>query len=103
MISCPTCGRTVFDVTGFLEKVQPTMQRIHKQLTVAIMGCPVNGPGEAAHADVGIAGSGGRAVLFVKGVVKRKVEPEEALDALMEEVHRLAVEMGVERGGRTDD
>lgn len=89
VISCPTCGRTVFDVTGFLEKVQPTMQRIHKQLTVAIMGCPVNGPGEAKRADLGITGSEKQVVIFKKGKIIRRESADHAIEAFKEELEKF--------------
>ena len=98
VISCPTCARAEIDVARWARHVEERVRTLSVPLRVAVMGCPVNGPGEAAHADVGIAGSGGRAVLFVKGEVKRKIDPSEALDALMEEIHRLIDDGGMERG-----
>jgi (E)-4-hydroxy-3-methylbut-2-enyl-diphosphate synthase len=89
VIACPTCARTEIDVAGWAREVEGRVRNTDASLRIAVMGCPVNGPGEAADADVGLAGGKGRAVLFVKGKVKRKVNPDEAVEALMEEVERL--------------
>jgi (E)-4-hydroxy-3-methylbut-2-enyl-diphosphate synthase len=89
VISCPTCGRTAFDVTGFLEKVQPFMRRIHKNITVAIMGCPVNGPGEAKRADLGITGSEKQIVIFKKGKIIRRESADHAIEAFKEELEKF--------------
>jgi len=89
VISCPTCGRTAFDVTGFLEKVQPFMRRIHKNITVAIMGCPVNGPGEAKRADLGITGSENQVVIFKKGKIIRRESADHAIEAFKEELEKF--------------
>jgi len=89
LISCPTCGRTAFDVTGFLEKVQPYMRRIHKNITVAVMGCPVNGPGEAQRADLGITGTGKQVVIFKKGKIIRRESADHAIEAFKEELEKF--------------
>ena len=89
LISCPTCGRTAFDVTGFLEKVQPLMRRIHKNITVAIMGCPVNGPGEAKRADLGITGSDKQVVIFKKGKIIRRESADHAIEAFKQELEKF--------------
>lgn len=89
VISCPTCGRTVFDVTGFLEKVQPFLLRIDKSVTVAIMGCPVNGPGEAKRADLGVTGSEDRVVIFKKGKIIRRESADHAIEAFIEELEKF--------------
>ncbi len=89
IISCPTCGRTEIDLIGLLETAERELAFIKTPLTVAIMGCVVNGPGEAAHADVGIAGGRGQGVIFAKGEVLRKVPEQELLEALMTEVRKL--------------
>jgi (E)-4-hydroxy-3-methylbut-2-enyl-diphosphate synthase len=73
IVSCPTCGRAVFDVKGFLERLYPFLMKQEKNLTVAIMGCPVNGPQEARHAQLGITGSGKYAVIFKEGKIVRRV------------------------------
>jgi (E)-4-hydroxy-3-methylbut-2-enyl-diphosphate synthase len=86
IISCPTCGRTDFDVRRFLNDILPFLQKQEKSLTVAIMGCPVNGPGEAKHADLGITGTEKYAVIFKEGKIMRRVSGEQALDAFKEEI-----------------
>jgi (E)-4-hydroxy-3-methylbut-2-enyl-diphosphate synthase len=89
VVSCPTCGRTAFDVTGFLEKVQPYLRKIRKNLTVAIMGCPVNGPGEAKRADLGITGSENQIVIFKKGKIIRRESADHAIEAFKEELEKF--------------
>ncbi len=88
-VSCPTCGRTKIDLISLAEKTEKALQGINKDITVAIMGCVVNGPGEAREADIGIAGGDGCAVLFRKGEIIRKVPENEILPALMEEIEKL--------------
>ncbi len=89
LISCPTCGRTKIDLIGLASRVEEALRGCRKQITVAVMGCAVNGPGEAAHADIGIAGGNGYGLLFAKGKILRKV-PEDALfDELMKEIEKL--------------
>ncbi|MEA4898183.1 MAG: flavodoxin-dependent (E)-4-hydroxy-3-methylbut-2-enyl-diphosphate synthase [Eubacteriales bacterium] len=88
VISCPTCGRTEIDVEGIARRVQLSTSHIDKPLKVAVMGCVVNGPGEAREADCGIAGGSDGGVLFVKGQPPHKVEGD-LYEALMEEVRRL--------------
>ncbi len=94
IISCPTCGRTEIDLIALVEAAEKELAFIKAPLTVAIMGCVVNGPGEAAHADVGVAGGRGQGVLFAKGEVLRKVPESDLFSALMSEVRRLAQEAG---------
>jgi len=89
VVACPTCARAEIDVACWAQKVEDKVRSLSTPLRIAVMGCPVNGPGEAAQADVGLAGGKGQAVLFVKGRVKKKVSFEEAVDALMEEIDRL--------------
>lgn len=89
VISCPRCGRSTFDVKNFLEQVSNFIQGISRPLTVAVMGCEVNGPGEARRADIGITGAGKRAIIFKDGKVLRQVSFEGAVTAFMEEVGRL--------------
>ena len=89
MVSCPTCGRTRIDLIGLAEKVEDALRTCDKQITVAVMGCAVNGPGEAKEADIGVAGGDGEGLIFKKGVILRKV-PEDALfDELMKEINLL--------------
>jgi (E)-4-hydroxy-3-methylbut-2-enyl-diphosphate synthase len=89
VIACPTCGRTEIDLFDILEKVEARLHGIKTPLKVAIMGCVVNGPGEAREADVGIAGGRGVGILFKKGRVIRKVPESELVDALMQEIDHL--------------
>ena len=89
LIACPTCGRTKIDLIPIAEEVERRLADCGKTLTVAVMGCVVNGPGEAAAADVGIAGGNGEGLVFRKGEVLRKVPQEKLVDALMEEIERL--------------
>jgi len=92
VISCPTCGRCLVDVEGLAREVEERLEHVKKPLKVAVMGCAVNGPGEAKFADVGIAGAGSYFILFVGGEVIEKLKPEEALDRLVKEVEKLAEE-----------
>lgn len=86
IISCPTCGRTKIDLLGILARLEPELDKISKPLTVAVMGCVVNGPGEAAHADFGIAGGDGQGVVFAKGRIIETVQEEELVAALLKHV-----------------
>lgn len=86
IISCPTCGRCEIDIRGLAAKVEKRLKDSKRTMTVAVMGCAVNGPGEAREADVGIAGGKGFGFLFKKGKVIRKVGENELLDALFEEI-----------------
>lgn len=92
LVSCPTCGRCQIDLVPVAEEVERRLQKITKPLTVAVMGCVVNGPGEAREADVGIAGGRGEGLLFRHGEVIRKVPEKELADALVEEVEKMAGE-----------
>lgn len=89
LISCPTCGRTKIDLISLAERVEAAVRDIDKDITVAVMGCVVNGPGEAREADVGIAGGDGCAVLFRKGEVIRKIPENEILKELLNEIEKL--------------
>ena len=86
VIACPTCGRTDIDLIGLAAQVEEKLELIEKPITVAVMGCVVNGPGEAREADVGVAGGRGVGVLFRKGEIVRKVAENEILEALLEMV-----------------
>ncbi|HOM01225.1 MAG TPA: flavodoxin-dependent (E)-4-hydroxy-3-methylbut-2-enyl-diphosphate synthase [Acetivibrio sp.] len=88
-VSCPTCGRCQIDLIGIAEKVEKELGGLDKNLKVAIMGCAVNGPGEAKEADIGIAGGKGEVLLFKKGVIVRKIPQERAVEELMEEILRM--------------
>ena len=89
IIACPTCGRTRIDLIGLANQVEQALAACEKPITVAVMGCVVNGPGEAREADIGIAGGKGEAVLFVHGEPVRKLTGENILDQFMEEIYKL--------------
>ncbi|NLK88741.1 MAG: flavodoxin-dependent (E)-4-hydroxy-3-methylbut-2-enyl-diphosphate synthase [Clostridiaceae bacterium] len=89
VISCPTCGRTEVDLQRIAEEVENRLQAYDCPIEVAVMGCAVNGPGEAAHADVGIAGGKGEFLIFSRGDILRKVPQAEAVEALMAEIDKI--------------
>lgn len=89
LVSCPTCGRTRIDLIGLANKVEKALEYVDKDITVAVMGCVVNGPGEAREADLGVTGGKGEGLIFKKGQIIRKVPEAELLDALMEEIDKL--------------
>lgn len=89
IISCPTCGRTTVDVEHLADEVGLFLHQIQKNITVAIMGCVVNGLGEGKHADIGIAGANKDAILFKKGKIIRKVKMNEVLTVLKEEILKM--------------
>lgn len=89
LVSCPTCGRTQVDLIGLAEEVGERLKGCAKPISVAVMGCVVNGPGEASDADVGVACGRGIGMVFRHGEVIRKVPEEQIVDALMEEIDRL--------------
>jgi (E)-4-hydroxy-3-methylbut-2-enyl-diphosphate synthase len=89
-VSCPTCGRCQINLISVAEEVERRLRNINAPLTVAVMGCVVNGPGEAREADVGIAGGQGEGLLFRNGEVVRKVPESEMADALVAEVEKMA-------------
>ena len=89
VITCPTCGRTQYPCTEIANEVERRLQGCKKSIKVAVMGCVVNGPGEAREADIGIAGGKGEAVLFVHGEPVRKLTGENILDQFMEEIYKL--------------
>ena len=94
-VSCPTCGRTQINLIKIAEEVENRLENYTKKgmckkdIKVAVMGCVVNGPGEAREADIGIAGGIGEGIIFKKGQVIKKVKEEELVDALMEEIEKL--------------
>lgn len=92
VISCPTCGRTEIDVEKIARTVEKAFEGSSLNITIAVMGCAVNGPGEAKHADVGVAGGKGAGVLFRKGRIVRKVREADLAKALLEEVAKLEKE-----------
>jgi (E)-4-hydroxy-3-methylbut-2-enyl-diphosphate synthase len=87
LISCPTCGRIQYDMIDIAKKIEAYLLTINKTINVAIMGCAVNGPGEAKHADIGIAGGKGEAILFRKGEIIKKIKESEVYDVLIEEIN----------------
>ena len=89
LVSCPTCGRTSYDMIPLVEELEKRLADCDKQITVAVMGCVVNGPGEASAADLGVAGGKGEGLIFRHGAVLRKVPQEKLIDALLDEIDRL--------------
>lgn len=89
LVSCPTCGRTGINLIQTAKDVEAALRDIDKDITVAVMGCVVNGPGEAREADVGIAGGDGCAVIFRKGEILRKIKEEEIVSELLKEIEEL--------------
>lgn len=89
IVSCPRCGRVGFDVHGFINRWQETLLAMKKNITVAVMGCVVNGPGEGKHADIGIAGSGTKVVIFKKGKIVRTIDPKDTDNVFKEELESL--------------
>lgn len=89
-VSCPTCGRTSIDLIGIAKAAEEKLKNVNKDITVAIMGCVVNGPGEAKEADIGIAGGKGCGVLFKNGkILKNNIPEEKLLDVLVEEIEKM--------------
>ena len=88
-VSCPTCGRTEIDLIGIAKEAEKRLAKINKNITVAIMGCVVNGPGEANAADIGVAGGKGCGVIFKKGEIIAKLPENQLLDRLVEEVEKM--------------
>ena len=89
LVSCPRCGRVGFDVHAFVDRWQNRLLALDKDITVAVMGCVVNGPGEGKHADLGIAGAGGKAIIFKKGEIVRTIPAEDADKVFEEELNSL--------------
>jgi (E)-4-hydroxy-3-methylbut-2-enyl-diphosphate synthase len=94
IVSCPTCGRCEIDLAGLAGQVESALKGMKGHLKIALMGCVVNGPGEAAEADIGIAGGKGSGMLFKKGRIIRKIREEDFLPVLLEEVRMMAAEAG---------
>lgn len=88
-ISCPTCGRTQIDLISIANEVEKKCLHINKNIKVAVMGCAVNGPGEAKEADIGIAGGRGYGLIFKKGEIFKKVKEEQLVDTLIEEIEKM--------------
>ena len=89
LVSCPTCGRTRINLIELATEVEERLKQISKPITVAVMGCVVNGPGEASHADVGIAGGNGEGLLFRKGEILKKVPQDQLVDELFALIEEL--------------
>jgi (E)-4-hydroxy-3-methylbut-2-enyl-diphosphate synthase len=88
-ISCPTCGRTQINLISIVEEIEKRLSNCNKKIKVAIMGCVVNGPGEAREADIGIAGGKGEGLIFKKGVIIKKVKEEDLVEELIKEIENL--------------
>ena len=86
LVSCPTCGRIQYDLIPIAKEIEKFLQTLDKDITVAIMGCAVNGPGEAREADIGIAGGKGEGLLFKKGQIIRKIKEEDIIEELKKEI-----------------
>ena len=89
IISCPTCGRTRIDLIGLVNQVDAALKDCQKPITVAVMGCIVNGPGEAREADIGIAGGDGWGLIFEKGVQVDRLPYDQLLPALLERIEKM--------------
>lgn len=89
IISCPTCGRTKIDLISLANRVEEMLRNVDKQIKVAVMGCAVNGPGEARGADIGVAGGNGEALLFKKGEILRKIPEDKILEELKKEIDMM--------------
>ncbi len=89
VVSCPTCGRTKIDLIGIVNEIEPVLDKLNKDIKVAIMGCAVNGPGEAKDADIGIAGGVNEVLLFKKGQIVKKIPQENAVEELIKEITKL--------------
>lgn len=92
LISCPTCSRTKIDLINIVEEAEKRLKDVKKNLKIAIMGCPVNGPGEAREAHLGIAGGNGKGLIFKKGQIIKKVEEKDLLDELIREIESYTEE-----------
>ena len=88
-VSCPTCGRTQIDMIPIAQEVEERLKTVNKNITVAVMGCAVNGPGEAREADIGIAGGKGEGLIFAHGKIIKKVKESEIVEALFSEIEKL--------------
>ena len=89
IVSCPTCGRTKIDLIGLADKIEKELANYNKPIKVAVMGCVVNGPGEAREADIGVAGGDGCGVIFKHGEVLKKVAEDEIVDELLKEIEKM--------------
>jgi (E)-4-hydroxy-3-methylbut-2-enyl-diphosphate synthase len=103
IVSCPSCGRAQVDVYTLADEVTAGLEGMTVPLRVAVMGCVVNGPGEAREADLGVASGNGRGQIFVRGEVIKTVPESQIVETLIEEAMRLAEEMGVDPAAESDD
>jgi (E)-4-hydroxy-3-methylbut-2-enyl-diphosphate synthase len=94
LVACPTCGRLEYDMVPMVKAVEAHIANLKVPITVAVMGCVVNGPAEARHADIGVTGGRGKGVIFRKGKMYRTVPQEDLLPVLLAEVDAIAAEMG---------
>ena len=101
IVSCPSCGRAQVDVYTLANEVSAGLDGLEVPLRVAVMGCVVNGPGEAREADLGVASGNGKGQIFVKGEVIKTVPEAQIVETLIEEAMRLASEMGTASGSPT--
>ena len=92
LVACPTCGRLEYDMVPMVKAVEAHIARLKVPITVAVMGCVVNGPAEARHADIGVTGGRGKGVIFKKGKLYRTVPQEELLPVLLAEIDAIAQE-----------
>ena len=92
LISCPTCGRTKIDLFGLAEEVERFVQTMESPLKVAVMGCVVNGPGEAKQADIGVAGGNGVGIIFKKGKIWKKVDEKQLMNVFLAELKKMELE-----------
>jgi (E)-4-hydroxy-3-methylbut-2-enyl-diphosphate synthase len=93
LIACPTCGRLEVDLFGIMAQLEQRLEGVKKPVKIAVLGCVVNGPGEASEADIGIAAGQGVGILYRKGVVIRRVKESEIVDVIVEEVHKFQPEI----------
>lgn len=100
LVSCPTCGRTEIDLVSLANKVDKALSQIEAPITVAVMGCVVNGPGEAAIADIGITGGRGQAVIFKKNKVIKTIKESEAFPIFMQEIKNVLLEKGYKKDAK---
>jgi (E)-4-hydroxy-3-methylbut-2-enyl-diphosphate synthase len=100
LVACPTCGRLEIDLFAMTKAIEPYMAKIKRSITVSVMGCVVNGPGEGAHADIGIAGGKGRGILYKKGQVVKSMAEAELLPAIIDELERIAAEDAAADGAK---
>ena len=89
LTSCPTCGRTQIDLIKYASEIEDYLYSSKKNIKVAVMGCIVNGPGEASEADIGIAGGNGKAILFKKGKVIKTINEKDIVNCLINEIEKM--------------